>query len=257
MDDNAFVANLRIWLSGHPPRKIISDKRCATAALLRPSAPSQVGSYELLFLKRATNEKDPWSGDIAFPGGKREPFDEDDRATAVRETYEETGIDLRDESRWEYVGQMRDILGHRTRPFVLCCFVFVCKDKSSIEVALNPSEMADYRWVPLSWLVSRPVRAAPLNQRWIFQSSVWYVIYATLGVDKVYIPEVVLDPSHSGYVLWGLTLRSVSMLLHRGGRQRLDIPPFIVRDSVVLHYIHEKPFALYQRWCKGLHHAKL
>lgn len=34
---------------------------------------------------------------MALPGGKRDPEDEDDRAVAVRETWEEVGLDLKDE----------------------------------------------------------------------------------------------------------------------------------------------------------------
>jgi 8-oxo-dGTP pyrophosphatase MutT (NUDIX family) len=31
---------------------------------------------------------------VALPGGKRDPEDEDDKATAVRETSEEIGLDI-------------------------------------------------------------------------------------------------------------------------------------------------------------------
>jgi hypothetical protein len=52
------------------------------------------GDPEILFIKRAQNKRDKWSGNIAFPGGRRDPDDADDCAAAVRETWEEVGIDI-------------------------------------------------------------------------------------------------------------------------------------------------------------------
>ena len=54
----------------------------AVAAILR-QAPS---GLEVLFIKRAERDGDPWSGHMAFPGGRREPHDSDLYSTALRET---------------------------------------------------------------------------------------------------------------------------------------------------------------------------
>ncbi|KAL9001915.1 MAG: hypothetical protein Q9188_005130 [Gyalolechia gomerana] len=54
----------------------------------------QRGDPEVLFIKRAAREGDRWTSHIAFPGGRRDPEDEDDVATSVRETKEEIGLDL-------------------------------------------------------------------------------------------------------------------------------------------------------------------
>lgn len=54
----------------------------------------QNGDPEILFIKRAGRVGDRWSGHVAFPGGRRDPPDVDDRATAIRETREEVGLDL-------------------------------------------------------------------------------------------------------------------------------------------------------------------
>ena len=54
----------------------------------------QHGEPEVLFIKRAAREGDRWTGHIAFPGGKRERDDLDDRSTSSRETREEVGLDL-------------------------------------------------------------------------------------------------------------------------------------------------------------------
>lgn len=57
----------------------------------------QEGDPEILFIKRAARSGDRWTSHVALPGGKRDPEDADDRATAMRETMEEVGIDLNNE----------------------------------------------------------------------------------------------------------------------------------------------------------------
>ncbi len=49
---------------------------------------------EILFIRRRENPSDPWSGDIAFPGGRRIDKDKDLLDTVIREVYEEVGIRL-------------------------------------------------------------------------------------------------------------------------------------------------------------------
>jgi len=59
--------------------------------VLREASPR--GS-ELLFIERASKEGDPWSGHMAFPGGRAEPLDPNLRSTAERETFDMFGIDF-------------------------------------------------------------------------------------------------------------------------------------------------------------------
>jgi 8-oxo-dGTP pyrophosphatase MutT (NUDIX family) len=55
---------------------------------------SSIDRCQLLLIKRAKREGDPWSGDIALPGGHVE-LEEDDFQAVCRETQEEIGLDLR------------------------------------------------------------------------------------------------------------------------------------------------------------------
>lgn len=52
------------------------------------------GDPEVMFIKRSERKGDRWTSHIALPGGRRDPEDKDDQATAVREAKEEVGIDL-------------------------------------------------------------------------------------------------------------------------------------------------------------------
>ena len=64
----------------------------AVVALLRENNQR----VEILFVKRTKTPKDPWSGQTAFPGGKRSSADKDLKDTVIRETCEETSLNLRE-----------------------------------------------------------------------------------------------------------------------------------------------------------------
>ena len=63
---------------------------------------------EVLFIERAMRADDPWSGHMAFPGGRLEGGDDSARTAACRETREEVGLEL---SRAEYLGHLVRSLG--------------------------------------------------------------------------------------------------------------------------------------------------
>ena len=54
----------------------------------------QHGDPEVLFIKRAARAGDRWTSHVALPGGRRDSGDADDMAASVRETWEETGLEL-------------------------------------------------------------------------------------------------------------------------------------------------------------------
>jgi 8-oxo-dGTP pyrophosphatase MutT (NUDIX family) len=60
--------------------------QAAVAILLAPDP------VRLLLIRRAERASDPWSGQLALPGGRREAGDADLLATALRETREEVGL---------------------------------------------------------------------------------------------------------------------------------------------------------------------
>ncbi|KAN0065793.1 hypothetical protein ACQY0O_000923 [Thecaphora frezii] len=115
----------------------------------------QRGTPEVLYIKRAARVGDKWSAHVAFPGGRKEEGDENGLYTAMRETWEEVGIDLA-EKEFQCVGQLDDreittSLGKRLL-MVLSPYVFLQTSPFSPVPDLQPSEVASAHWIPLSLL---------------------------------------------------------------------------------------------------------
>lgn len=103
-------------------------------------------ALELLFIKRAVRDDDPWSGQIALPGGRHDAADASLEDTAVRETREEVGLELRRDG--TIIGVLDEL---RPRipvlpPVIVRPHVAVV----STDATLGPSvEVAEYFWAPL------------------------------------------------------------------------------------------------------------
>lgn len=145
---------------------------------------------EVLFIERARRAGDPWSGHMAFPGGRVEA-DEDPRSTAERETWEEVGLSLSDA---EPLGRLDDEEGrarNRRRGLVISGFVYHLPEPSPV---ITNHEVEEALWVSLSTLVH------PRHK-----------------VDYAYPPEPsrtfpgILVGEPDRHVVWGLTYR----FLHR------------------------------------------
>lgn len=117
MDDDALdLARIRERLASVPAREADSPPRAAVSQVLR----ERDRGPEVLLIKRAEHDRDPWSGHMAFPGGRYEPRDSSIEHTAVRETIEEVGLDLM--THGELIARLDDVPTHTTglivRPFV-------------------------------------------------------------------------------------------------------------------------------------------
>lgn len=182
---------VRQKLAARPPRLIeeapAPSPRAAVAAILR----SHVEGPEILLIRRAERLGDPWSGQMAFPGGRASLEDSDLVSTAVRETREEVGLDLRD--RAEILGRLDDLPAiARARPtgLVIAPFVFALRKESSL--ALN-HEVAEALWTPLEPLVSGAA-ATTFAYR--------------LEDQTLSLPALQVGP----HVVWGLTYQMLRML---------------------------------------------
>jgi 8-oxo-dGTP pyrophosphatase MutT (NUDIX family) len=102
---------------------------------------------EVLLIRRAEREGDPWSGHMGLPGGRWAPGDASLADTARRETLEEVGLDLQASS--VELGSLSTIpaiaRGRRT-PLTITPYLFV----ATMNEALVLNDEVDYAiWVPL------------------------------------------------------------------------------------------------------------
>ncbi|EKV18710.1 NUDIX family hydrolase, putative [Penicillium digitatum Pd1] len=138
----------------------------------------QHGEPEVLFIKRASRVGDRWTGHVALPGGKRDPEDADDKATAIREASEEIGLDLTTDDTIS-VGNLPERVvttSWGSEPLmVLCPFVFLITRSDSPTLRLQPTEVASTHWIPLRALLSpllRTVEYVDMSQRFARQGGV-------------------------------------------------------------------------------------
>ena len=159
--------------------------QAATAVVLVPGATS----LELAMIQRTERPGDRWSGQMALPGGKRDPDDVDLAATAQRETHEEIGVEL-----GAPLGRLDDHRS-RTRPGTVACFVFGLPERPTLRP--QASEVAAASWLPVPALMD-PDRSTHLR-------------YAGMRFPGI---------AHEGQVIWGLTLTTLERFLAVFGRQR-------------------------------------
>ena len=128
-----------------PPNHERDRLRAAVAVVIRGS-----DRLDVLLIKRAQSERDPWSGHMALPGGRRDDGDSDLQHTARRETLEETGVDL--ELVGASLGRLEDVepSSPRLPKLTVSAFVFGVPAETEAEVASSEVEMVF--WVPLDEL---------------------------------------------------------------------------------------------------------
>lgn len=120
------------------------DKWAAVAMLLRETAEGP----EVFFIRRAEHPRDPWSGHMAFPGGRQHAGDASLLHTAMRETQEEVGLDLQAEA--DHIGQLDDlqaIARGKPQETVIRPFVFEVHKDSPLRT--QEAEVAEALWTPL------------------------------------------------------------------------------------------------------------
>lgn len=164
-----------------------SDRTHAAVAMILHQAAHDV---EILFIQRAAHDLDPWSGHIAFPGGKLEVGEQECQA-ARRETREEIGFDL---ETVRYLGRLSDIAGTNLPVRVSCCLFGV--DRLCFSPVLN-EEVRDLFWVTLTDLRDRDRHV---------QSRVAFD-------DKCFDVPAIKLPVDDKPLLWGITYRLVMQFL--------------------------------------------
>ena len=169
-------------LNNYQPQKLeqLTQKQAAVAMLLTdaPTGP------EVLFIRRAEYDGDPWSGDVAFPGGGIEAADSGPQQAAEREAWEEIGLRLNPQY---CLGQLDDLSGAYL-PIQIFCFVYLLPNKPQL---IFNCEVVDAFWVPLASLLD------PQRRK---QASFEY-----RGSKRTH-PIIDLD-GYCDRFLWGITYR--------------------------------------------------
>ncbi len=142
---------IRQSIQGHiPDRPELGHRtrQAAVATILR----SRPNHTEALFILRAVQEGDPWSGHMAFPGGHKDDVDASLRRTAERETFEEIGLDLSQHA--SFLGELNTIRANPRRTIDMAVTPYVYELHSD-EFTLDPNhEVADVLWGSLDDMIS-------------------------------------------------------------------------------------------------------
>jgi 8-oxo-dGTP pyrophosphatase MutT (NUDIX family) len=157
-------------------------RRAAVALLLRLG---DGDALELLLIKRAIYESDPWSGHVALPGGRQEPGDPTLLHTAIRETREEIGVDISGQG--VVLGVLDELSPSTPRLPPLTILPHVAAVERDLPLTLS-REVADAFWVPL------PVLRDPAASR-------------EVDLDLVTGVRRVRSLSYKEHIIWGLTER--------------------------------------------------
>jgi 8-oxo-dGTP pyrophosphatase MutT (NUDIX family) len=196
------VARLIRSLADHPPVVVQPEPQMRLAAILLALRARADGEPELLMIKRAEAEGDPWSGHIACPGGRMEAGDQDLAVTAVRETLEETGVDVARDGR--LLGQLDDISPRTPVLPSILIRPYVALVRAGVEIV--PSrEVAAAFWVPVSALR---------------EQTAW-------GIGNVSIGGAMREVAvfqHGEHTVWGLTERVLRQFLAFIGEPPADDP---------------------------------
>src|SRR6059036_2791825 len=182
------LAAVRRALRDHRPQPADApDARPAAVAVVLVERPDDV---DILLIRRAERADDPWSGQVALPGGRRDPADADLLVTAIRETREETGVDL---SAAERLGVLDDLYPRTSTlpPVVVRPFVFALASRPTLVPGV---EAARVFWLPLD----------RLSQRGVWRDFTLPV----RGVERTF-PAYVVDE----IVIWGMTERILTPFL--------------------------------------------
>lgn len=179
------------------PTSVEAGRAHAAVSLILRAGPQ----LELLLIRRAEAEGDPWSGHMALPGGRRDPLDESLLQTAMRETLEETGIRLVESG--VVLGPLAPLAPATRRLPPISIFPFVFGVPEGIRAQAASREVDEVLWAPLPFLRS-PEASGTVD--------------VPLGEVSRVFPCIRFDDR----VIWGLTYRILQELFRMFGEGSPD-----------------------------------
>jgi 8-oxo-dGTP pyrophosphatase MutT (NUDIX family) len=197
--DDSFASRIEDILSKKTGKKVTDPKfrslpRAAVAVILSPDPLTK--ELATLLVKRVSKEKDPWSGQMAFPGGRSHGSDSNVFETVLREVLEETSIDL---TKCKLLGTLDEIMPSSSLSIIVTPFVFSAAQED-ILVKLQEEELETFVWVPISFFLRKENEA---------KSTV-----KPAGRDPLQVPSYLVLGQH---IVWGLTFRIIRDLLEKIG----------------------------------------
>ena len=170
---------------------------------------------QILFEQRSSGEKEKFPSQVSLPGGKPDE-NENLLQTAIRETFEETSIELLNSKNFAYIGEFP-----ATLPFMqlqaygkiyVKCFMFIQLNFDIIKVVPNPGEIDKWIWTSLQFFAENPDNFYCVNRLRFFPNSAieleWWLPSIKLLDSELYSlwdlyknPELISDD----FKLGGLT----------------------------------------------------
>lgn len=164
------------------------------------------GDLDLLLIKRARNPRDPWSGHMALPGGRRDPGDSSLLDTAVRETLEETGLELPRAEGAGFLGRLDRLAPSSPILPAISISPFVFGVRADAEARVASSEVERIVWIGLDELRD-PATTGEVE------------------IDFPGGPRVFPCLRVADEIVWGLTYRILTDFLERSPDRLRAAPP--------------------------------
>ena len=166
----------------HAPADFEPSPKHASVAMIMADGAREL---EVCFIRRAERAEDPWSGQVAFPGGRASALDSSADAVARRETSEEIGVELSDQ---HFVGDL-PVRPNIRNGLTLSPFAYFVDDEQRQRASAKmPDEVASVFWVPISHL---------------FDVDAVTQLEYELGGSSSKFPGIQFED----HIIWGLTLR--------------------------------------------------
>lgn len=159
--------------------------------------------WQVLFIRRAHNERDRHSGQVAFPGGRLEQSDTSHEAAALRETHEEIGIDA---SRINVVGKISPYI--TVSDYQVTPIVGILDWPTTL--SLQSSEVARAFLIPLEWLKER--------ENFTFRTR------DEMDAKSAQRHPIIVYEEYDGEILWGATARMTLNFIKALDEGRIPLP---------------------------------
>ena len=174
------------------PQAMTDPAAARSASVLIPLYRDK-GEWRVLYIRRVASERDHHSGQVAFPGGRRDADDADEVAVALREAHEEIGLESHEIQVIHVLPDYQTSSNYLVTPVVgIVPWPYAYR--------AQPTEVDRIFSIPLHWLADQ--NNVELRDKELTRGE----LSATL--------KVVYYDRFDGELLWGASARMTVSLLH-------------------------------------------